>query len=437
VNAVYPLGRYVEDYDYVAGAGDLDQYNGRFTVTPEFPGGTYAYYVTIADDRSPAFPYIINVQLYGASNGGNSPTVAADAVDYFNSGALTQPASADPQLASWYTKGSLQNATAITGYDPSTGASTTWPTNKPANITVSGGNATPATADIQRIRFNTANVYVNSNALPSYPIGPWFNAPDPGGVFMNFASSAKQQFRVTRAPAVASTKSSSGLGAVGIWVNGVSIFNTLDGGSFSNSTGADQGGGGVGPHATHASAASFERGPVAPGSLVSAFAQFNAALATSTATGTPGASEWPLALAGATVTVTDSTGKALPAGIVYASASQLNYRVPPTAAAGLAKVTITAAGTAVTGNITVAATYPGLFRQTADGLAAGQIVRVHNGVQSFEPLGSGAVTLGSDQVYVVLYGTGLEAPTSPPRSAGAARRWLMPGRRARSLDWIR
>jgi len=420
VNAVYPLGRYVEDYDYVAGMGDLDQYNGRFSVTPEYPGGTYAYYVTIADDGSPAFPYIINVQLYGASNGGNSQIVAADAVTYFNSGALTQPASTDPQLATWYTKGSQQNATAITGYDPSTGASPTWPTNKPANITVSGGNATAALADIQQIRYNAVNVYVNSNALPSYTIGPWFNAPDPGGVFQNFASAAKQQFRVTRAPAVASTKPSSGLGAVGIWVNGVSIFNTLDGGSYSNSTGADQGGGGIAPHATHVSAASFERGPFAPGALASAFAQFNAALATSTATGTPGTTEWPLALGGATVTVTDSTGAALPAGIVYTSPSQLNYRVPPTAAAGLAKVTITAAGTAVTGNITIAATYPGLFRQTADGLAAGQIVRVHNGVQSFEPLSSGAVTLGSDQVYVVLYGTGIGSAKVAATIGGAA-----------------
>jgi uncharacterized protein (TIGR03437 family) len=152
---------------------------------------------------------------------------------------------------------------------------------------------------------------------------------------------------------------------------------------------------------------------------VSAFAQFNAALATSTATATPGTTEWPFAVGGASVTVTDSTGAALPAGIVYASPSQLNYRVPPTAAAGLAKVTITAAGTSVGGNITIAAAYPGLFRQTADGLAAGQIVRVHNGVQSFEPLSSGPVTLGSDQVYVVLYGTGIGSSNVSATIGGA------------------
>lgn len=39
-------GSYVQDYEYVDGLGDLDQCNGRTCVTPEFPGGTYAYFLT-------------------------------------------------------------------------------------------------------------------------------------------------------------------------------------------------------------------------------------------------------------------------------------------------------------------------------------------------------------------------------------------------------
>ena len=39
-------GTFVADYEYVAGLGDLDECNGRQTVTPEFPEGTYAYYMT-------------------------------------------------------------------------------------------------------------------------------------------------------------------------------------------------------------------------------------------------------------------------------------------------------------------------------------------------------------------------------------------------------
>ena len=40
VSASFPLGDYIEDYQYVAGSGDLDQYNGRFVVTPDYPQGT-------------------------------------------------------------------------------------------------------------------------------------------------------------------------------------------------------------------------------------------------------------------------------------------------------------------------------------------------------------------------------------------------------------
>ena len=39
-------GTYVADYEYVEGLGDLDECNGRECVTPEFPDGTYAYFLT-------------------------------------------------------------------------------------------------------------------------------------------------------------------------------------------------------------------------------------------------------------------------------------------------------------------------------------------------------------------------------------------------------
>ena len=39
-------GTFFEDYEYAAGAGDLDECNGRFCMTPEFPEGTYAYFLT-------------------------------------------------------------------------------------------------------------------------------------------------------------------------------------------------------------------------------------------------------------------------------------------------------------------------------------------------------------------------------------------------------
>ena len=50
--ATYPMGTFTQDYEYVAGLGDLDECNGRTGVTPEFPAGIYHY---VATD---SFPYL-------------------------------------------------------------------------------------------------------------------------------------------------------------------------------------------------------------------------------------------------------------------------------------------------------------------------------------------------------------------------------------------
>lgn len=42
----YKLGTFQQDYEFVAGLGDLDECNGRTGVTPEFPNGIYHYYAT-------------------------------------------------------------------------------------------------------------------------------------------------------------------------------------------------------------------------------------------------------------------------------------------------------------------------------------------------------------------------------------------------------
>lgn len=63
--STYPLGDCCEDYVYTAGSGDLDAHNGRFCYTPEYPKGTYAYFVTIDSKRNPVFPFVIGPAYYG------------------------------------------------------------------------------------------------------------------------------------------------------------------------------------------------------------------------------------------------------------------------------------------------------------------------------------------------------------------------------------
>ncbi|MEO8100805.1 MAG: YHYH protein [Acidobacteriota bacterium] len=403
IGGQFPLGRYNEDFEYVAGLGDLDLYNGRFAITPEFPQGIYAYYITIDDTGAAAFPYILGGQFYGSVTGGTAQAISAAALDYFVNGALAPGAASNPALASalfssWAVRNATQNAQVTSGFDPSAGPKATWPTNIPAGATTSGSVATPTPSDTQRVRYTDTTVYVNANGLASHVMGPWFDPLQPGGVFGNFPSVQNVQVQLPRTPATAQTKRSTALGSQGVFVNGVALFNFLDGASYSNAAGRDVGGGLANPTAIHVSAASFEAGPLAAGSLVTAFSLFNTTLATSTATAD--SANWPTTLGGATVTVTDSTGTARPAPIYYTSPTQINYRLPPNTAAGFGSVTISAGGAQSSGNINVAAVYPNLFLQAADGLAAAY-----------------TVTSGSD-TYLVLAATGLGSTTSATATIG-------------------
>ena len=65
----HPLGAYIEDFEYISGLGDLDEHNGRYCVTPEYPNGTYAYFVTIDASLNPVYPYTPGPYYYGIAQG--------------------------------------------------------------------------------------------------------------------------------------------------------------------------------------------------------------------------------------------------------------------------------------------------------------------------------------------------------------------------------
>jgi hypothetical protein len=71
VNAYYRLGAYVEDYAFT-GAGDLDAFNGRYCMTPDYPNGIYAYFVTLDESLDPVYPYVIGPAYYGIVQSGNT-----------------------------------------------------------------------------------------------------------------------------------------------------------------------------------------------------------------------------------------------------------------------------------------------------------------------------------------------------------------------------
>jgi len=93
VSTSFPLSRYSEDNDYLGDLGytqgggfDLDEYNGRFCVTPEFPNGTYAYFNVISASGAPAYPYNVGRQYYGNPTAGTVTSIAETVVTNFIGG---------------------------------------------------------------------------------------------------------------------------------------------------------------------------------------------------------------------------------------------------------------------------------------------------------------------------------------------------------------
>ena len=108
VSTSYPLGRYMEDNDYLGDLGyqqgpntfDLDEYNGRWCITPEFPNGTYAYFVSIASDGTPMFPYNIGRGYYGTPNGAAATSITESVTTNFLGGPEATPALNSPAMKS-------------------------------------------------------------------------------------------------------------------------------------------------------------------------------------------------------------------------------------------------------------------------------------------------------------------------------------------------
>ena len=171
--------------------------------------------------------------------------------------------------------------------------------------------------------------------------------------------------------------------------------------------------------------ASWLAGPLAPDSFAIAVAP-GTALATATQTA---ALPYPTSLGGTMVTVTDSLGVARLAPLYYVSPGQVNYLIPSAAAPGPAVVTVTVGSAAVTGGgVTVAAVGPGLFLFQGSNIAAAYVTRVkadysqtNENIYAYNSSGAlvaAPIDLGpaSDQVYLILYGTGLRGHSAASNS---------------------
>lgn len=86
VSATYPLGRYREDYEFVVHSNEpdyLDEHNGRFCITPDYPNGIYAYFCTVDENWNSTYPYVVGPTFYGVKNA-MKVTSVTEAVTTYN-----------------------------------------------------------------------------------------------------------------------------------------------------------------------------------------------------------------------------------------------------------------------------------------------------------------------------------------------------------------
>jgi len=94
VSTARPLGYYQEDNDYLGDDGytqgvdfDLNSYNARYCVTPDYHQGTWAYFVSIDGSSQPAFPYTVGPQYLGVASGGSVSSITEAVTEYARGGA--------------------------------------------------------------------------------------------------------------------------------------------------------------------------------------------------------------------------------------------------------------------------------------------------------------------------------------------------------------
>jgi len=134
-------------------------------------------------------------------------------------------AGADPLLSSWYTNHSTIYARiyASSAAESSGTPSTTWT-----------GQTLPTYAGVHEIDYSPSWVYIKNSGLPGQVMGPWSNPNLPAN-----QGSSTPVYRFPRTASVPTTKTLTSMGAIGFFVDGMAIYNTSDGYSYSHSHAED------------------------------------------------------------------------------------------------------------------------------------------------------------------------------------------------------
>ncbi len=84
VSSTYPLGYFKEDYQFTSPTASdyLDEHNGRFCVTPEYPAGIYCYFATVDANWNSAYPYAVGPTFYGVKTAAKVTSISESTTTY-------------------------------------------------------------------------------------------------------------------------------------------------------------------------------------------------------------------------------------------------------------------------------------------------------------------------------------------------------------------
>ena len=130
---------------------------------------------------------------------------------------LSAKAQTNPAITQW-----LQNTTIYGGHYIS------------GNSTVIQDNVL---ANVQKVQYSSDYVYVSTHGIPAYPTGPFLD----GNPSLATDQSAIFKFPLNPTQKTGTQSTTTG-GNIGVFINGVALFDYRDGVSYSLSAGKDQGG---------------------------------------------------------------------------------------------------------------------------------------------------------------------------------------------------
>tara|TARA_Y100000593_G_scaffold95031_1_gene198587 strand:- start:38408 stop:40900 length:2493 start_codon:yes stop_codon:yes gene_type:complete len=168
-------GTYIQDYKYYVGSGDLDECNGRFGITPEYPDGVYHYHITNN------WPYVMSCFKGEAAN-------------------------------------QIQNVTeTISGTAPDS-IPTPWQTDKffdRQTHSLQKTNIRQYASGVSA-EYSDNYIYIKSNGLPRHFYGPFSGSP-------NDVEPQKHLFRIPLNPNSGEVPQVIPMGKVGVAIDGVPI----------------------------------------------------------------------------------------------------------------------------------------------------------------------------------------------------------------------